>query len=628
MSLIDQTNGILANPPKAGFFVNPDFVFPDGISLRQIIAQDERNATGAKAAKRAEAHRLVKAAKSPTQQNPVKTAYGMAFTDDQLARTERRAKLAAWGPVFNEEWQRLADIDYRGEKPDGMLHFMDKRDGEATKEQPLPVFDPSRIGDDAEQTHRLDLTTGELIRIRHAETGTGTKAVVEKRDWADEYRIRTKVDMALGALPPEQCGPRFTKCLTMEGARKISESCRFMALKHGGFSTFLTLTLDSAARCRVEGRSNDGPCTELDYDAKKKRYRAKVTHLIGNHWIYAPGEAGLTFNPYGRGGVDLTFQTVQKELSRFWDSAQKMYQRGWVQEWKGKEHRGEAHKGEKLQYCWVVENPKNENGQDNPHIHVLMKWRVPYRDFEPWAHRLESLWGQGFAHLEKIKDPECAGSYMAKAAGYMTKGAEDENGESNQGIVRGNRYGISAEARAPEWEIVGIYENGLMGTLIRDVYDHFTFAHGSKIQIRNRLKEMLSDTPKEESQKRQKIGKALEKVRQQLNKNPDIPHRPSKYQLVITGVHKVAEFFAWAKDKAGRVGGAHSWLPSKERGAYWSENEKPQGPYLHEMRRRIWREKTDRFKGMCADYWAAVRAGTVPDWADIEEAEPADYMLA
>ncbi len=659
MNLIEQAKKVLNNPPKAGFFVDPDFVFPDGITMRQIRAQKERNATSAAAAKRAEAHRLVKAAKSPTEQNSteiLKEHAGIKYTDGFLARQDAREKIAAIGDERGlSEWQRLADIDYpappgqeyKREKPGGMLWMFDERNGkqEGYDQNPLPTYDPTFIGDGSEQTHKVDLTTGEIIRVRRYESGSC--AVVEKRTWADEYRIRTKVYQAINCLPPEQAGPRYTKRLSLEGARKISDSCRFMALKKGGFSTFLTLTLDTAARCRVEIRENHGPCTELAFNDKTRRYSPAVTRLVGNREIYIPMPwkvlPALMANESGRGAYDQTFQTVQKELSRFWDAAQKMYQRGWLQEHEGLIHSGAPSKiigwkgdmvatdgmppkgqpvREKLQYCWVVENPKNEKGQDNPHIHILMRWRVPFRDFQAWAKRLEKMWGQGFAHLEKIKEPECAGAYMAKAAGYMTKGAEDEDGVSTQGIVRGNRYGISAEARAPDWDLVGIYENGLMGTLIRDVYDHFLFSHGNKVQQRNRLKELLEETPKEETRKRQNIGRALEKMRNDLNKNPDIPHRPSKYQLVITGVHKVAEFFTWAKDTTGKV--VSNWLPAKDRGTAWSEAEKPEGPYLQEMRRSLWRARADKFKGMCEQYWAALRAGTIPEWADHDDDKTAD----
>ncbi|MEH6470352.1 MAG: hypothetical protein V7752_03805 [Halopseudomonas sp.] len=52
------------------------------------------------------------------------------------------------------------------------------------------------------------------------------------------------------------------------------------------------------------------------------------------------------------------------------------------------------------------------------------------------AVRLKQLRGQGVARFEKIKEPEKAGVYMAKAAGYMTKA----EGRTDQGTVKGNRY--------------------------------------------------------------------------------------------------------------------------------------------------------------------------------------------
>ena len=86
--------------------------------------------------------------------------------------------------------------------------------------------------------------------------------------------------------------------------------------------------------------------------------------------------------------------------------------------------------------------PKNDDGEDNPHIHLLMDWRADRKHFAGWAKRIESIWGNGAFHLERIKDPTAAGAYMAKAAGYMTKAA----GDDDQGEVRGNRYAISSAA--------------------------------------------------------------------------------------------------------------------------------------------------------------------------------------
>jgi hypothetical protein len=105
---------------------------------------------------------------------------------------------------------------------------------------------------------------------------------------------------------------------------------------------------------------------------------------------------------------------------------------------------------EPLAYLWVAESPDTidkETGEvlgENPHMYLMMKWQVPFKHFAAWASRIEALWGHGFAHLEKIKDPRKAGAYVAKAAGYLSKA----QGKTDQGNIRGNRQ--SQSARAPE----------------------------------------------------------------------------------------------------------------------------------------------------------------------------------
>lgn len=425
---------------------------------------------------------------------------------------------------------------------------------------------------------RINLDTGEIIKDR--ERHHNTKAIIEHKAWCDEYRVRTKTETPATSLPPENTGERKTETLSLSGAKKIAESCRYVAKERGGYSTFLTLTLDEAARERV-----------------------------------AEGA------------------TVQKEISRFFDALKKMWSRGWVEEFtherkrKGRTyhetitHRGEAHGHAPFDYCWVVENPKNEAGEDNPHAHILMRWRVPYRDFPAWAQRIERLWGQGFAHLEKIKEPEKAGAYMAKAAGYMTKATGGDQGE-----VRGNRYGISTAARAPDWEVVAIHDAGLMGSLIADVHDYFQWQYGNQMQRREFLKKKLDDTPKEEKAERKKIGEALEKVRKVLNDEKKIPVRPSKYQLVLCGTNAARAFFNWAKDKA--CGVFADWLPRKESGVFWDEEKQPEGQYLREFRKRIWHSRADRVKGMCDEYWAAVRAGTIPEELTDDQLDINDFLIA
>jgi len=91
---------------------------------------------------------------------------------------------------------------------------------------------------------------------------------------------------------------------------------------------------------------------------------------------------------------------------------------------------------------WVAENVRNEN----PHVHMLTDLNVPHHEFRGFAARVESLWGYGFAKVERVKKPEQAGRYLMKALGYTLKG-----GESDQGRVLGNRYGISREI-LPKYE--------------------------------------------------------------------------------------------------------------------------------------------------------------------------------
>src|SRR5690606_26909975 len=57
----------------------------------------------------------------------------------------------------------------------------------------------------------------------------GTWAVVEKRDWCGEYRLRMETRPGAGVQTPDNSGDRVTAMLSERGARKISEACYFMA---------------------------------------------------------------------------------------------------------------------------------------------------------------------------------------------------------------------------------------------------------------------------------------------------------------------------------------------------------------------------------------------------------------
>jgi len=101
-----------------------------------------------------------------------------------------------------------------------------------------------------------------------------------------------------------------------------------------------------------------------------------------------------------------------------------------------------------LVYIWVAENVRNEN----PHIHMLTSYQVPRREFDAFADHLESLWGHGFANIQRVRKPQQAGRYIMKALGYAMKGADDE-----QGTVIGNRYGISTRI-LPKYETVDVMD--------------------------------------------------------------------------------------------------------------------------------------------------------------------------
>lgn len=390
----------------------------------------------------------------------------------------------------------------------------------------------------------------------------GCSTVIQFREWSDEYRIRTQVETA-NTMPPPQAGERLSNLLSSRGAKKIAEACEFMALKKGGFKTFVT----------------------------------------------------GTFNEKTRQAIELGETTIQREVSRCMDALQKMYARGWVTS-KGEKVPGHAGG---LPYAWVVEIPSNENGEPNPHVHMLLGWSVPYRLFTDWSARIERIWGNGYFHLEKIKDCACAGAYMAKAAGYMTKGEAE-----GQGRVRGNRYGISDAARAPDWVTLGRSQLHAMGQIIADVFDHLSHKYGEQFRERKRLNKRLAETPKGARWTRQKIGERLQQVRAQLN---EIPVRCSRYQIICKGLATAGTFLTWAR---GERLSRPEWLPDLPAELAWRPGEAPQakdGHWFRSLRRKFQRIKqwrnaiTDEIGAQLVEGWQAARDWALSSWEDYERGE-------
>lgn len=409
----------------------------------------------------------------------------------------------------------------------------------------------------------IDYSTGEKIPVNpcqdfdpqkvvtpHGQVGCAT--IVQFREWSDEWRIRTEAMGTVGSAPPSQSGERISELLSQRGAKKIAESCEFMSLKKGGYKTFVTGTFNAETRAKI-----------------------------------ASGET-----------------TIQKEVSRCMDAMQKMYQRGWVTP------EGENVPGHKegLCYCWVVEIPVNENYEENPHVHMLLGWSVPYRLFAAWSARIERIWGNGYFHLEKIKDCACAGAYMAKAAGYLSKAA----GDDTQGKVRGNRYGISEPARAPDWVTYGKSQLHTMGQIIADVYDHLTMKYGADYRQRKTLKTILDNTPKDQTQTRLKIGERLKKVREKLKA---LPIRCNKYQVILKGASIAGTFITWAKgEKVARP----DWLPELPGELAWQEGRAPEPADSHYFRKL--REKFQQLKRRRHAWTDCMLSGLVEQWEEFKNA--------
>tara|TARA_R110002072_G_scaffold269953_1_gene429748 strand:- start:3686 stop:5128 length:1443 start_codon:yes stop_codon:yes gene_type:complete len=413
---------------------------------------------------------------------------------------------------------------------------------------PMPLGPPRGFDGAAWEESRGRAETYQPSRQDRCPEGqSGAYAVIQYREWAQEYRIFSRVETSSGTAPPDNSGPRISADLSFRGLRKIAESCQYVATCHGGYKTFLTLTFDQAARDRLQ--------------------------------------AGET--------------TIQREVSRFTDSMQKVWCRGWdAENARTKLVERQESRSEPLLYLWVVEVPENEQGEPNPHVHMLLNWRVGSEHFRAWASRMESLWGQGFAHLEKIKDSGAAGSYMMKAAGYLCKA----QGKADQGSVRGNRYGMSAEARAPAWVTIDEKQLHIMGALIADLHQHINEKYGDLYRQRKQLKNSLDRIPRGQTALRRKIGRRLELVRKYLSDN--VPVVAGKYQVLIKGKEAFYEFINWARSP-GHWRAAIDWLPEKGPGEDWRPGERPDSLWF------------DRFKKN--HYWRrARRAAARLKWSDWE----------
>ncbi|MEX0730389.1 MAG: hypothetical protein WD057_06350 [Aquisalimonadaceae bacterium] len=454
----------------------------------------------------------------------------------------------------------------------------------------------------------------------------GTVLRLEHRAWSDQYRVRAQTAVSPDQTPPEQSGDRITHELSERGARTIGDSCEFVTVTQGGHTTFVTLTLTPEARERID-----------THEAVAGEFVPFTQTRQGGPMFDADQAAG----PFCR----VTFpwrSSVQREASRFFDAAQRVVSRGLVppyfrgrtQEtadqprytpiawnrggWRlrgcwyhlkpttdpdtgaeftpVKRAEGAEKIGPRLSYLCVAENPTNAEGDRNPHIHVLMRWTVPYSVFPCWARRIESLWGQGYAHIERLKARKAAGYYIAKAAGYLTKSADDPD----QGPIRGNRYGISKPARAPGWYQVDAFAWGIFGALMKKARESHRRRTAPLRDVQDRCRKELQALPKGHP-KRKKLGATLVAARKRLE---SFGGHCGRWEIVVTGIDRIDRLLIWAQ--------RHGWTMEPPPPGVLQD--RVEQNILYRRARREWREWSSGFK-------AWVRSGEAGHYEPVSLAE-------
>jgi len=442
------------------------------------------------------------------------------------------------------------------------------------------------------------------------------------RSWNETYKFQAVTETPSSAAPAENFGDRFSEKLTSRSVSKIFESGAYTAACHGGFTTFLTLTFTKAQRLAIFGGMLDrSDCVTMGthhpviykrnmVSEHVKRDEKKIGHPItdigGEYWLFPTRDSkrvkvmnqnsviagpycDLKQKPKQEFSMEKTLETtIGKEVSRFLDGVKKMYQRGWVadhttqvdsdsrQKYCDLAHEkvakyvqtsdvGPTNQPADFHYIWVAECPANENGEPNPHVHILLRWTVPEYLFSPWAKRLEKIWGHGFAKLERIKKPKAAGSYIIKAVGYAAKG---EN--ADQGLIKGNRYNIAKCSRAPAWETLASFEAGNMTAIIRELgYKLDQWKKPIKRQIR-KLRNAKEQTIKAKAiakkqhkpeehqnnlyQRIIRLEKQADKLSQQIRERGVHVNSTNRFCITFEGEdakQKVDNFMLWAAGARG-----------------------------------------------------------------------------
>ena len=459
----------------------------------------------------------------------------------------------------------------------------------------------------------LDIQTGEVRgkRVQEVERGhfaskpleadKTAKVHFQNRNWSSDYRIVCTQNTRASDAPDANTGDRVTKTVTSRARGKIVDSGLYMQAVKGGFNSFTTVTLNAAARWRIDNNH---------YQKVAKRAAGSVIDAVysaNGELIHCEEIAAGDFT-----AVKFERATVGQELSRFFDSLGKMHKRGFVAtgkisdtpsakkyKWGKVECVGRADRlypwgkvssigasgrvesdllnsNERVyswgvvecvgveskpvfDYLWCAEAPSKKHGskvyewagekheiecigEQNYHAHVLMRWNVDPVFFHEWAARIEKLWNQGFVTIERIKNAKAAAAYLLKALGYMVKG-----GEGSQGEIRGNRYNISKYARAEGWENCATHEAQHMYGLIQEYAQGIEAKKQRKIIKQSELKKTLGTiekltnvNKKTFSEKRQQFIENLENKLEQVSEKVSELASELNGNFALGGVAKFA----------------------------------------------------------------------------------------
>ena len=429
---------------------------------------------------------------------------------------------------------------------------------------------------------RIDKETGEVL-----ETNADTKAPTARiyhREWSDEYRIRVEVQTALSEPPEPNAGERETKALNGRAASKIMDSGAYVQAVRGGFTTFLTLTFATDARNRIiSGESTIGSEVSRFFDAAKKMYQRGFSM---NH------EPLKTVNGYQCIGAECVPEDT-------------------------------AHDDE-FDYIWCAEMPENKDGQPNPHCHVLLRWGVPEYLFHDWAYRIEKLWGHGFAKLERIRDANAASGYLLKALGYVTKGAKKD-----QGIIRGNRYNISKSARAPKWECIASFYADNMTAIINELRDRWRWEDAPKKAriaadneaLAQKKRAYMIARKQKRTQTADKLKARLQNLTEQIKNGwQQIKQRQARadeYQITMKGDERLTKFLTWAVAR-------RNWRAVEPENPYLGQIDRQQKIEWIKAARRKWRKASEWAGFLWFNTTHTIdrpAAGTYDDWDTYQKME-------